>query len=194
MSYKDPEQQRAYQKAYRERHKKEMSAYQKLYQKEHSEILAAYAKAYAVNHRAQIALYSRRYQKAHAEKVAKRKSAFYKTHRDKIQAYHRAYYKKYRAKIAARARIWQATHGKQRAALSARRRAHLARAAGWDYTTAEHIKSRWAMWGDRCYICGAPAEATDHVMPLARGGSHWPANLRPICTSCNSRKGARPQG
>jgi hypothetical protein len=31
----------------------------------------------------------------------------------------------------------------------------------------------------------------DHVKPLARGGSNWPANLRPACKSCNSRKGAR---
>ncbi len=69
------------------------------------------------------------------------------------------------------------------------RRKH--RAPGYGYTTSEHIRLRWQMWGDRCYLCGAPAEATDHVIPLSRGGAHWPSNLRPICRSCNSAKKAR---
>ena len=52
------------------------------------------------------------------------------------------------------------------------------------------IRARWEMWGNRCYLCGAPATATDHVIALAAGGSQWPANLRPICKLCNSRKGS----
>ena len=70
----------------------------------------------------------------------------------------------------------------------ARRRARESNADG--DATAEQIAGRWEMYGWRCYICGVPAEATDHVIPLAVGGSNWPANLRPICKSCNSRKGA----
>lgn len=62
------------------------------------------------------------------------------------------------------------------------------RAKGFDYTTADHIKARCEMWGDRCYLCGAPMQAIDHVIPLAKGGTHWPANLRPICRTCNSKK------
>ena len=38
-------------------------------------------------------------------------------------------------------------------------------------------------------MCGTEATAIDHVKPIARGGSNWPANLRPACTPCNSRKG-----
>jgi len=41
-----------------------------------------------------------------------------------------------------------------------------------------------------CYLCGGTAEALDHVVPLARGGSNLPDNLKPICRHCNSRKGA----
>ena len=76
-------------------------------------------------------------------------------------------------------------------AYALRERALRAGADGAWYTTAEHIQGRWELWGGRCYVCGAEAEAIDHVIPLARGGSHWPANLRPICGSCNSRKGAK---
>lgn len=40
-----------------------------------------------------------------------------------------------------------------------------------------------------CHICNGPhADAIDHVVPQAKGGSHHPDNLRPSHTSCNSRK------
>ncbi len=85
---------------------------------------------------------------------------------------------------------WRASHPEQRRAACQRYRARLYNAPGWDYTTAQHIKWRWEMWGNKCWICGKEAEATDHVKLLSRGGSHWPANLRPICTSCNSERNA----
>lgn len=48
--------------------------------------------------------------------------------------------------------------------------------------------ARWAYYGGRCWMCGEEATAMDHVIALARGGSNWPANLRPACVACNSRK------
>ena len=51
--------------------------------------------------------------------------------------------------------------------------------------------ARLAYYGWRCWMCGAPWEHIDHVIPIVRGGSNWPANLRPACQPCNSRKGAR---
>ena len=54
--------------------------------------------------------------------------------------------------------------------------------------TRKQIEARWAMFGGRCWLCGGVATATDHVQPLAKGGSNWPANLRPVCGPCNSRK------
>ena len=47
------------------------------------------------------------------------------------------------------------------------------------------------MWGGKCAYCGAPATAIDHAIALTRGGTHWPANLRPSCKSCNSSKGKK---
>lgn len=45
-----------------------------------------------------------------------------------------------------------------------------------------------------CHICGQPAaDAIDHIVPVAWGGSDDPTNLAPAHTSCNSRKrDARP--
>lgn len=42
--------------------------------------------------------------------------------------------------------------------------------------------------GASCYVCGACAEATDHVFPLAKNGLHCNDNFAPICRDCNSIK------
>lgn len=59
--------------------------------------------------------------------------------------------------------------------------------------TAEQLTERLTLWPG-CWICGGPKEAVDHVKPLHAGGAHILANLRPICTPCNSRKWARWRG
>jgi 5-methylcytosine-specific restriction endonuclease McrA len=59
------------------------------------------------------------------------------------------------------------------------------------YTTWAKVAARFAMWGGKCWLCGVEATARDHVKPLSKGGRHLPSNIRPICGSCNSRKGSR---
>ena len=40
-----------------------------------------------------------------------------------------------------------------------------------------------------CRVC--PSEVLDHVIPLARGGSHTIDNLLPACEKCNFSKGSK---
>lgn len=108
---------------------------------------------------------------AHPEQRRKNRAEWAAQHPDRMLAFRRADYAAHKADYIARAR---------------QRRARKAKAAGC-YTSAD-LAARWAMWGGRCWVCGGAATATDHVIALARGGSNWPANLRPICTACNSRK------
>lgn len=54
--------------------------------------------------------------------------------------------------------------------------------------TVEQLAAKVAYWGGLCWICRAPYDAIDHVKPLAKLGPHMLANLRPVCTSCNTRK------
>ena len=60
------------------------------------------------------------------------------------------------------------------------------------FATTAQVAGRVDLYGGLCWICRErPYEAIDHVKPISKGGSNWPANLRPACTPCNSSKGAK---
>jgi 5-methylcytosine-specific restriction endonuclease McrA len=71
--------------------------------------------------------------------------------------------------------VWRRRHARKMGTMVAR-------------ITPALLKAKCAYWGNCCWICGGPQEAIDHVKPLATGGAHILANLRPICRACNTRK------
>ena len=74
-----------------------------------------------------------------------------------------------------------------------RRQERIASAPGgvFDPKRSEY-QARVALYGGRCAYCRKrPAAVLDHAIPVARGGSNWPANIYPACVPCNSSKGAR---
>ncbi len=150
--------------------------------------------------------YGRQYRLSHQNEIAAHKHRWYLDHTEERVAYQRQYAIDHPEEKAACQRQWRLDHpgeiagyGRQwrrdnpdkTRAKNSRRRARLLNAPGWDYTTDEMIAARWEMWGGLCYICGEPATDTDHVKPLSKGGSHYPANLRPVCKQCNSSKSNR---
>ncbi|WP_240617244.1 HNH endonuclease [Nocardioides speluncae] len=76
-------------------------------------------------------------------------------------------------------------HYQQR--ISKPRRKALEEAALGD-VDARRLQARIDFYGGCCWMCRAPWTCIDPVKPLSRGGSNWPANLRPACTSCNASK------
>lgn len=56
--------------------------------------------------------------------------------------------------------------------------------------TDEQLRQRMSMFSG-CWMCGGPFEHIEHVKPLAAGGAHMLANLRPSCGPCNWSKGHR---
>jgi 5-methylcytosine-specific restriction endonuclease McrA len=178
-----------YQRAYRAAHVDEARDYNRHYRKTHTEDIAAYL----VEHRDTIKnqrhtcyeknrdsrkAYSRAYRLAHRDQISETNHIRNLARREYYARYHRAYLDTERGRAIAYA-------------CCRRRRASKRGAVGADYTTAEMIEARCSLWGNRCWICGGPMQAIDHVKPLAKGGAHLPCNLRPICKPCNSRKGAK---
>lgn len=47
----------------------------------------------------------------------------------------------------------------------------------------------------RCFYCGCDlldgAATVDHFIPISKGGSNWPSNLRGSCLTCNISKGTK---
>lgn len=64
----------------------------------------------------------------------------------------------------------------------------IARRGAPGVATLEQVRARVAFYGGVCAYCGDEYEHIDHVIPLSRGGSNWPANLRPACAFCNLSK------
>lgn len=69
---------------------------------------------------------------------------------------------------------------------------------GWsrdDSRATIHDQQRQRIYdrdGRACLICGTSSDLTlDHIYPWSLGGPDTDGNLRTLCRSCNSRKGAR---
>jgi 5-methylcytosine-specific restriction endonuclease McrA len=94
----------------------------------------------------------------------------------------------------ANAVAWHAAHPGANRAYIRNREARKIGAAGT--CTEEQAAARWAMYGGRCWMCGGTATDDDHYKPLStrrmppgsKAASNWPANIRPACGPCNSRK------
>lgn len=134
----------------------------------------AYIRAYMKKNRGRYAAKERAYRRS---AKARNYGAVYRTnHRDQIAQQSSQYNHSPAGKMASK-RAHQ------------RRKQKLYNSHG-DATIQQKL-ARWEYFGGLCYICRNTAGAMDHVKALARGGSLWPANLRPICKSCNSWKNNR---
>lgn len=131
---------------------------------------------------------AREYAKSHQSENSERSRKWRLNRPDHVSHAKKAYHLANAEKIREKVRQWRTENKARKNATNSKRRAVQRNAAGSTYTTAVYIAWRWQMWGGRCWVCGDIAEATDHVIPLNDGGSHWPSNLRPICKSCNSKR------
>jgi hypothetical protein len=129
--------------------------------------------------------YARQFRLSNPEKCREYGRRFSLANRDKCRAASKEHYLQNKDYYISKTRKYRKQNPLLGSAIDAKRRALLVNADGYQYTRPLHIKARWAFYGNKCWMCGQPAEHTDHVIPLNAGGSHWPANLRPACAKCN---------
>lgn len=91
-----------------------------------------------------------------------------------------------------RARAFRLANPGRRAEYERRRRALKKLSETIGFIQPAQLTAKLAYWGNRCWMCRSHEDLQiDHVKPLAKGGAHVLANLRPACRPCNLRKSDR---
>ncbi len=104
-----------------------------------------------------------------------------------LASYYRDYFSKNKEAHAKRVKAWRLNNRDAAQAIKRNRRSR--ESASGETVSAEQWKSVLDRFGGKCAKCGASESIEmDHVVPLARGGSHTPENIQPLCKSCNRRK------
>lgn len=121
----------------------------------------------------------------------------------KARAKHQRWYARNKEKGALATRRWQAENpgviqdwrdrNKDKVRSYVRNRRAKLRAAPGTHSDMD-IQQLWRVQRGRCAYCKTDLVGgfhVDHIHPVSRGGSNWPANLQLCCDPCNRRKGAR---
>lgn len=120
--------------------------------------------------------------------------AYHLRHRDRLNAAHRARYDREASREAARR--WREKNPERWRAISyAARDKRRARMMSVPFEFVDYT-AVLATHGMTCHICTLPIDNRkllefDHVVPIARGGSHTFDNVRPSHRTCNRRKGKK---
>jgi 5-methylcytosine-specific restriction endonuclease McrA len=127
------------------------------------------------------------------ERARVRSRLWYQAHRQHHRELMKVWVERNREKIREYMRLYCARNPERSREHCRRRRARkLSRQLA--YFTAKELDARMSVFGYCCAYCSGPFEEVDHAIPLARGGAHCLANLRPACRACNRRKSAKPFG
>jgi 5-methylcytosine-specific restriction endonuclease McrA len=128
----------------------------------------------------------KQWKKANRDRTRLASNGWKERNPEKVKEYSARYYAENKEERKSKYREWHRRNPRMHSRYGAIRAARVANADG--HHTYQQLLDRIAYYGSSCWICKGPFEAVDHVKPISKGGSNWPANLRPICTSCNSRK------
>jgi 5-methylcytosine-specific restriction endonuclease McrA len=182
----DPEKARARAKAYRLANPERHAAAIKSWRDENKDKVKAYKAKVLAENPEKVLGWSRAWAARNKERCKKNNEAWRAKNYEMTTANARRWKAENKEKNRTITKAWFAANPERARLFGHERRAREKGARGT--ATLEQLQARIDYYGGLCYLCGKPHEAIDHVIPLAKGGTGWPANLRPICTSCNSRK------
>ena len=136
---------------------------------------------------AQRAAYASLYHIANRERRLMAGAEWRAQNREAFQAVQRRWAESNRERIRAYRSIYRRANLKKFAAKQAIRNERM-RQVLTIIPTDDQMRAKLAYWGNRCWMCGEPADTIDHVKPICASGPHILANMRPACRSCNSSK------
>lgn len=178
MPYKDPEKQRAAQKAWRERNSERIAATYKTWYERNCEQKAANGKAYRERNRGRIAARRKAYRERNRERIAASKKAYRENNREREAAQKKAWRKRNSERIAATKKAWKERNPELIQETRRRRRAKKKNAQ--IILTAKEKEKLLVLERTRSELQEETGRAyhLDHILPLAHGGLHHPMNLR----------------
>lgn len=184
----NPERERERKKRYYEANKEALMAQQREYREANADKVRARQAEYRRRNRERILRRKREYWRENRLRLIAQRKEWGRKNADYVRRQGRKWQKQNRDKCNLAQRRYARRHPSRIKAKSVASRRLREQAAGNCSTT--QVLARVAYFGARCYLCGGAYEAVDHVKPIAAGGTHWSANLRPVCQTCNSRKAA----
>jgi 5-methylcytosine-specific restriction endonuclease McrA len=134
--------------------------------------------------------YHRAYQALNRVRLIENSRKWRESNRDHHRELSIEWYRANRERSWAASRAWAKANPRALALREHRRRARK-RGTQVHPIKASSVLEKINYWGGACWMCSKQADTIDHVKPLAAGGYHMLANLRPACRSCNSSKGAK---
>lgn len=201
--WSDPEKYRAYARAWAAANPEKVKAYRAASVERHYDKLMKAWASYRAGNREKLRERTRAYQAANPEKVKASRAASYAKHKEKRRAEARDYCEEHREWSRAKSAEWRKNNPEKRKAYyhanfdknrfyQENRRARKLGAEG--FHTKEDVERIRKDQNGKCALCRVKLCGVyhiDHIVPLSKGGSNWPANLQLLCKPCNLSKGAR---
>lgn len=167
----------------------DQKAYNKTYYRKHRLKALADARAYVAANKERVAIYHKEYGTKNKATLNQYKQSWAAANPTKVVAARKKWTDANIEAMRELRRLWKKNHPVESRLHTELRIARKKNAAG--ACSAQQWKWRVEIFGGLCWMCHVPWEEIDHVKPLSKGGSSWPANLRPICGACNEKKGAK---
>jgi hypothetical protein len=132
----------------------------------------------------------------HKEEYNKKERERYTRRIDSAHEYRIKYYQEHRDELCQYQVLWR-QNNKEKYEKYWRDRYARKKGAEGKITTKQWLSLiKYYCYDNKCIACGKELSSNirtdkitlDHVVPLTKGGTHWPRNIQPICYSCNSSK------
>lgn len=126
----------------------------------------------------------RKYNASHREELKAKRALKKEEAKDR----NALYYQQHMEEIKKRVRRWKEQNPVKRQISNQRRRAVEIEGD----ISYEDWLSLCEQYDYRCLCCGEKKKLTlDHIIPISKGGPHLIENAQPLCSPCNSKKGAQ---
>lgn len=136
--------------------------------------------------------YMREWSRRNKESVNARVLRHYYLNRDAKIAARKEWYKNNFDKHHATVADWKQKNPEQSAILARRGNQVRRLKMKQNKTFKIRVKETQRLYNQPCFYCGSSKQIElDHVVPIARGGSHGIGNLVAACRECNKSKGAK---